>query len=236
MTTDLNIPLLMAQLATRRPVFHSEADFQHALAWQIQIEHPNATIRLETRPTRGIHLDMLVVDAGSRTAIELKYLADRFEGVVLGEQFALPRQGAHDISRHDVCKDIWRIETMIAEGYADKGAAIVLTNDRGYWRPGTKADPIDACFRIHEGRTVQGTLRWAPHAGAGTTRSRLDPLLLQGTYPCRWTPYSRLDRADVRGIEFRYLHHLVGDLDRGNASERTEVTGGLEVQRPERER
>jgi hypothetical protein len=219
MSADLHVPLLMGRLAVRRPVFHSEADFQHALAWQIQIEHPNSAIRLETRPTRGIHLDMLVVDDGRRTAIELKYLADRFEGVVLGEHFALPRQGAHDISRHDACKDIWRIETMIAEGYADTGAAIVLTNDGGYWRQGTKADPIDACVRIHEGRTIDGTLQWAPHAGAGTTRSRLDPLPLRGTYPCRWVPYSELDRADGRRVEFGYLHHSVNGIDPANPPE-----------------
>lgn len=121
-----------------------------------------------------------------------------------------PRQGAHDISRHDACKDIWRLETMIANGFADAGAAIVLTNDGGYWRRGTKDAPIDACFRLHEGRTVEGTLEWAPHAGAGTTRSRLDPLPLRGIYPCRWAPYSQLDQAGGRRIEFRYLHHSVG--------------------------
>lgn len=206
----LDVPLLMATLASRRPVFHSEADFQHALAWEIQAAHPDAAIRLESRPTRAIHLDMLVIDAEGRTAIELKYLADRFDGSVLGEHFDLPRQGAHDISRHDACKDIWRLETMIADGYADAGVAIVLTNDGGYWRRGTKTAPIDACFRIHEGQTVQGTLEWASHAGTGTTRSRLDPLPLSGTYPCRWAPYSQPARADGRRIEFRYLHHLVG--------------------------
>ena len=199
----------MARLAERRPVFHSEADFQHALAWQVQIDHPSAMIRLETRPARGIHLDMLVIDAGRRTAIELKYLTDRFEGFVHGEQFDLPRQGAHDISRYDACKDIWRLEKMIADGYADEGVAIVLSNDRGYWRPGTKADPIDACFRLHEGRTLAGTLQWAPHAGAGTTRSRLDPLPLRGAYRCQWTRYRTVDRADGRHVEFKYLHHDV---------------------------
>lgn len=209
-STALDVPTLMATLARRRPVFHSEADFQHALAWEIQLAHPNAAIRLESRPTRGVHLDLLVVDAGRRSAIELKYLADRFEGSVFGERFDLPRQGAHDISRHDACKDIWRLETMIANGFADAGAAIVLTNDGGYWRRGTKDAPIDACFRLHEGRTVEGTLEWAPHAGAGTTRSRLDPLPLRGTYRCRWAPYSQLDQAGGRRIEFRYLHHSVG--------------------------
>ncbi len=34
-------------LATQRRVFHSEADFQHALAWEIHRRLPHAAIRLE---------------------------------------------------------------------------------------------------------------------------------------------------------------------------------------------
>ena len=39
----------MDSLAAKRPIFHSEADFQHALAWEVQLAHPNAGIRLEKR-------------------------------------------------------------------------------------------------------------------------------------------------------------------------------------------
>src|SRR5437764_4611807 len=70
---------LLDRLSAERPIFHSEADFQHALAWLIHSEHPNAQIRLETRPERGIRLDLLVVVGGERIAIELKYLVARFE-------------------------------------------------------------------------------------------------------------------------------------------------------------
>jgi hypothetical protein len=41
---------LMADLAAERPLFHSEADFQFALAWLIQRQHPEATVRLEYKP------------------------------------------------------------------------------------------------------------------------------------------------------------------------------------------
>ena len=37
----------LAKLAKKRPVFHSEADFQHALAWELQLDDPTAGIRLE---------------------------------------------------------------------------------------------------------------------------------------------------------------------------------------------
>lgn len=35
----------MSELAARRPVFHSERDFQQALAWQIQLNYPQASRR-----------------------------------------------------------------------------------------------------------------------------------------------------------------------------------------------
>jgi hypothetical protein len=64
----------MARLAARRPIFHSEADFQHAFAWQLQTDHPDARIRLETRPRPGVRLDVLTVIDDRRVAYELKYL------------------------------------------------------------------------------------------------------------------------------------------------------------------
>ena len=110
----LDVTGLMDQLARVRPIFHSEADFQHALAWQIQVENPTARVRLETRPERGRRLDLLVAIDGERVAVELKYLVARFEGSVAEERFELPNQGAHDISRHDVVKDVVRVERFVA--------------------------------------------------------------------------------------------------------------------------
>ena len=51
-------------LSDSRKVFHSEADFQFALAWEIQKLYPDAKIRLEYCPasiTPNIHIDMLVI-------------------------------------------------------------------------------------------------------------------------------------------------------------------------------
>ena len=42
----LNIHLVMQELAKHRPVFHSEADFQFALAWQIRASMPETEVRL----------------------------------------------------------------------------------------------------------------------------------------------------------------------------------------------
>ncbi len=201
----LDIPGLMGRLSHARPIFHSEADFQHALAWQIHVEYPNAVVRLETRPERGMHLDLLVALGDTRVAVELKYLVARFLGSVAGEQFDLPSQGAHDISRHDVVKDVARVERFLAAGIANSGWAVVLSNDSNYWRAGTKSDPIDGMFRIHDGRQLEGTLTWSERAGPGTTRGRGQPLVLEGVYSCGWRDYSTVTATDGRRISLRYL-------------------------------
>lgn len=171
----------MDRLSEARPIFHSEADFQHSLAWQIHVENPSPVVRLETRPERGMRLDLLVALGEARVGVELKYLVALFEGFVVGERFDLPNQGAHDISRHDVVKDVARIERVVAAGFADSGWAVVLSNDSSYWRPGTKRDPVDAMFRIHDGRRLEGELTWSAGAGAGTTRGRDQPLTWSGS-------------------------------------------------------
>jgi hypothetical protein len=71
---------------TRRDVelvFRSEADFQHALAWESHQAWPQQLVRLETRPAKGIHLDVLLIDrlAGREVALELKYLTAPWQGV-----------------------------------------------------------------------------------------------------------------------------------------------------------
>lgn len=201
----LNITGLMERLARVRPIFHSEAGFQHALAWQIQTENPTARVRLETRPERGIRLDILIGIDQERVAIELKYLVARFEGLVAGERFELPNQGAHDISRHDVLKDVVRVERFVTDRVVESGWAVALSNDSNYWRPGTKSDPIDAMFRIHDGRRLQGLLEWSPRAGAGTTKGRDKPLVLDRVYSCGWRDYSTVIARDGRTVTLRYL-------------------------------
>jgi hypothetical protein len=200
----------LAALAIERPVFHSEADFQHSLAWQLHVADPTAQIRLETRPRRGLHLDLLVRSNGDRTAIELKYLVRGFHGVVGGEPFELPDQSAQDISRYDVIKDIVRVESFVADGVAELGRVMVLTNDPAYWQPGRSAETIDAQLRLHEGRVLEGALGWSPRAGRGSVRGREDVLALTGRYQCRWRDYSTATDSSGRAHSWRYLDVQVG--------------------------
>jgi hypothetical protein len=222
---DIDVEAELSALAAQRPVFHSERDFQHALAWQIQLSYPEAQIRLEPRPRRGIHLDLLIRLNQQRTAIELKYLVAALHATINEELFDLPNQSANDISRHDVIKDVTRVETLLADGYADNGQVLVLSNDRSYWQQGSRTDTIDAAFRIHEGRLLTGALSWAARAGRGTTASRDIPLRLVGRYTCHWRDYSQVALTNGRAAQFRYL--LIG-VGQGMSSSATTENAGLE--------
>jgi len=87
----VNLEETLAALAKRRPVFHSERDFQVALAWQVQIAGPDLNVYLETRPAEGVHLDLAIESADHEhyTAIELKYFTRRWIGRAGGQLFDL---------------------------------------------------------------------------------------------------------------------------------------------------
>lgn len=193
---------IMAAVAERRPVFHNEADFQHALAWEIQLRWPEARVRLETRPRPGIRLDVLVLLDGQRVAFELKYLLRNLTTHWEGEEFALPSQSAQDVRRYDYIKDVARLEAIVPD-VADLGYAIAVTNDPSYWNLSGRAHVTDAAFRIHEGRVLSGLLAWAETTGAGTMKTREQPLALRGSYMTSWRDFSRVE--GVGYSDFRYL-------------------------------
>jgi hypothetical protein len=193
----------MAALARGRPLFHSEADFQHAFAWQLHSAYPDARIRLETRPRPGMRLDIMALIDGRRVAVELKYLLRHLTTTVEDEIFNLPFQSAQDVRRYDFLKDLARLEVLLGDGIADDGFAVALTNDPSYWQGGNRQDVADAAFRLGEGREVAGALAWAAHTGAGTMRGRESAIELTGRYELRWRDFSRLEGG--RYGSFLYL-------------------------------
>lgn len=193
----------MRRLSVSRPVFHSEADLQLALAWQIQVDHPEATIRLETRPIDDLpmYLDLAITVRGIRIAVELKYPTRMLSTTVGGERFHLRNHGAPDVGRYDIVKDVCRVERFLSASAADVGCVIVLTNEPSYWTPG-RGGAADDAFRLHEGRSLSGELAWAARAGSGTTSTREQPLRVAGRYSMTWSGYSDLE---TRAGQFRQL-------------------------------
>ena len=123
----LDITHLMKELARYRPVFHSEADFQHALAWRIHEEMPDCEVRLEFKPflTKRLYVDLWLPNIG--VAMELKYYTAKLHLERDDESFALLDQSAQDIRRYDFLKDIQRLEQLSKLSQARAGIAVLLT-------------------------------------------------------------------------------------------------------------
>lgn len=202
----INMDDVLLSLSRQRPIFHSEADFQHALAWHIHQERPNAHVRLEYRllPQEPLYLDLWIQDTDSTLAIELKYPTRRLIAEYAGERFSLNNQGAEDTRRYDFVKDIARLERVVKVVPDAVGYAIFLTNDSLYWAPGRDTDTMDAAFRIHEGVRLSGPLTWSENVGTGTSKKREATLELNGSYPIMWHDYS-LVANDQRAGRFRYV-------------------------------
>lgn len=201
----------LSALAVERPIFHSEADFQHALAWGIRERHPDIGVRLEhpvTLDNKRGHVDIWLRDSDGQKVVELKYWTRGVELTMADGRYELREHGRQPLARYDLWRDISRIERLIDDELADGGYVVALTNVQGYWnagRPGT----IDDGLRIHEGHEVSGSLALSSRASAGTTRGREAAISLVGRYVTRWDDYSQ--PAPGPGGEFRYLMLDVGE-------------------------
>ena len=197
---------LMGSLADSRKVFHSEADFQHALAWHIHQAMPESQVRLEVDVMQVEHqrrfLDIWLPLEG--IAIELKYKTRGLELEQDDEPFVLRNQSAQDQGRYDFLLDIQRLELMRSNLKQCKAAyAVLLTNDSSYWKVPTHRDTVDADFRVHEGRAVSGALAWAARASSGTVGGRESPIQIRASYRLRWREYSNFPGKSYGS--FRYL-------------------------------
>ena len=200
----IDIITIMEGLSRQRPIFHSEADFQHALAWRIHESIPGAEVRLEYKPfpDERVYLDLWIPKI--RIALELKYLTRKLVADWSGESFTLRNQAAQDLSRYDFLKDVQRLERVVSlPDLATMGLAVCLTNDSAYWKAPMREDTIDAAFRLHEGRTAKGELRWLERAAAGTTKGREAPIKLRTPYKMAWRDFSEVGAGNYR--RFRYL-------------------------------
>lgn len=204
----LDISEILKALARKRPIFHSEADFQHALAWQIHEMYPSLHLRLEYPFGRSMRkaCDMVLFRGGKMMmAVELKYFCRNLNYENKGEVFTLKSAPA-DTGRYGTLKDIERMEKFIKDiqntkNQVVRASVITLTNDPELWR-GSKPNRTDADFDIKEDRIVSGALKWAEHTSIKTKRD-FPKINLLGKYTMKWQDYSHVDGSNGK---FRYLH------------------------------
>jgi hypothetical protein len=203
----INVVEALKTLGQARPVFHSEADFQHSLAWQLHLQNPLSKIRLEY-PLSGDgdvtgRLDLLVFDGDWECAIELKYKKARFWMKIENELYMLKSDSAQDQARYDFLKDVQRLEQRTPGRTKSVGYTILLKNDNLLWDRSSNQN-VSTEFSLSEGKTIKGSLNWTPIAGGGTTDKRESPISLSGIYLCKWLDYSNLTPDKGKG-KFRYL-------------------------------
>lgn len=199
------ILVALSELARERPCFHSEADFQFALAWYLQAFSREFRVRLEmpiALSDRRVHVDIFVLSGDQRTAVELKYWKGPLHVTLSGERFEHRDMAAHDLGRYDFCKDVQKLEHMLAADRADSAFALALTNQPKYWTAHTRGNNVDAEFVLDDGRVLGGEMRWAEHVG-GTSKGREAPISLQGEYTLAWKDYSVVEGQPYG--EFRFL-------------------------------
>ena len=196
----LELEAVMSRLATARPVFHSEADFQFAFAETVWRMDPSVDVRLEVparnpETGRSEYIDMVCI-GDSMTRIEFKYATRKWEGTdgVTDEPFRLRDHAAMDLARHGFIHDVHRLERLTTEP-GSNGLAIMLTNCPSLWQP-VSVRSRDAEFRIHEGRTISGVLAWGTPESLYPRNDRI----IRGTYTACWRDYS-----DRSGCHLRWL-------------------------------
>jgi hypothetical protein len=204
---EFDIEKVINNLRKKRKIFHSEADFQFALAWEIQHLYSDVNVRLEYAykiENKVYHIDILLIIKEKFIPIELKYKTLKKAIELDNEVFTLKNHGAQDLGKYDFIKDIVRVESLMADDSRFvKGYTVMLTNDPSYWKGSTRKNTCCADFDIGDNKEVQGTLKWAEHTSAGTMKNREKPLVLSGNYKFNWHKYSFFD--EERNGTFNYL-------------------------------
>lgn len=182
---------VMTALAAKRRAFWSEADFQFAFAWELQIKFPTAVVHLERRYLNAnneyYYIDIWVEYNEKVFPIELKY---KTKAATIGS-ITLLNHSATDFGCYDYLKDIYRIE-LISRNVTNfgKGFAIMLTNDAAYYNNTLRVSAYDN-FKIYEGTIRGGLLSWG-NTAKGTTfaAGSRDDFSLRNSYTMSWNKYN----------------------------------------------
>ena len=200
----------MKSLSNKRRIFHSEADFQFALAWEIKENYKDdVNIRLEY-PVDKMNIDIVVFFGENNKQmipIELKWLRTKFECYIGGEKFQLALSGADAEVRYDCLKDIKRIENIseIRDDFLE-GYTIWISNIETHFTGEHKYMQFD----ISQDETQKGKIYWDKNEQDeiknidGTLKkslregdSRCNVIELKDSYTFSWEDYSIIDKSEI---------------------------------------
>jgi hypothetical protein len=141
LTSEAVRDAVLARLAHRRPVFHSERDLQHELANEIgSIDLVYARVDQPVQVgMERFKLDVLAAayrGLRQRVGFAVRYLSRRFAWTdpSTNERYAL--RESTPLDRFAFLLDLGRLERAVRAGVVDAGCAILLSNDASLWAPG----------------------------------------------------------------------------------------------------
>lgn len=209
--SDVDLHEILKELSIERPIFHSEADFQFALAWKIKervcpekiiIEYP---VNIENK---RIYIDIYFKKDNKEYFLELKYKTKKFEVYCNEMNYILKDQKACDLGRYDFIKDISRLERIICGQQNKFGYVIFLSNDEKYLQ-GTKETNQDFSFNIENNITItHGEKSWSEEKNIKNLGSRRNSLDINNDYCVKWKDYSIFEN-----IKFNYLLIKIKDVN-----------------------
>ena len=211
--TQKNLTDILDGLAKKRPVFHSEADFQFELAWAIKQQFTSIDIRLERPyqlPASGkVESDLIVINGSNVYGIELKYVTKKANLTVNGENFDLKEHAATNLRRYDFYKDISRLENMKKEKLIITGFVIFLTNVNSYLN---RSVGVASNFNFSDRHTIiKGQYNWNDNWANDDVlkiksigKTRVNPISITSLYNCIWKQYPTISSTN-NPEEFKYL-------------------------------
>ena len=210
---------ILSKMAKLLPFFNSEMEFKAALSAEL-IKAGCTGVSFEVsfaiapKPTTGsskyLKIDLATLYKGKKVVIEVKYKTAKMSYTNLfGLTSFLTNQGAQDIGRYLVWKDVDRIESLKAAGICDEGYVVFLTNDAAYWNPKASLT-IDSKFK--DFTVPNQDISWTPVSktqhvtpfGYEPRKSKFPNFVLSKVYgPFDWNHYSSI--SGKNNGEFKYI-------------------------------
>ncbi len=194
----------LKRLGNREQIFHSEAEFQFKLAWEIKEANSDISIDFEFPFELGIdntthrsEIDLILKNSTSSCAIELKYAKGELE------YNGYDLRGKPSDECHEILKDILRMEKYKTKmKKASEAYVLVIANNTSYWkRPSEKVKNAKDMY-LTQGITMKPGLYEYRKGSILQSHTKLN-IELSNSYTIDWKDYCTIPAP--KNFKFKYL-------------------------------
>ena len=198
----------MNTLSKKEQIFHSEADFQFRLGWELKVIDNSLEIVME-RPysnfSKRVHIDLIIIDTpnNKKYAIELKYATKFLKYTDKNDSYSLTNHNAQNQKRYDFYRDISRVEKLIQDKEINEGYTILLTNDLSYLLPHNGGA---SKLNFSDNHSIApGSYKLDDTASETDKKGRTNPIKINQTISCNWKTYIDKLKGSKENQIFKYL-------------------------------